>query len=61
MLTRLAAEPDVTSKVKGYQVPAQYAIVLSAHSAGGSAATEALAKGRTGHLGGLIIFDALVG
>ena len=59
ILTRLAAEPDVTAKVKKYKVPASYTIVLSAHSAGGAAATEALAAKRTRHLGGLILFDAL--
>ncbi|HET6948977.1 MAG TPA: hypothetical protein VFI47_01275, partial [Acidimicrobiales bacterium] len=61
VLTRLASEPEVTSAVKKYKVPASYTIVLSAHSAGGAATAAALKAKRTGHLGGLILFDALWG
>jgi hypothetical protein len=40
-------------------VPKSYEIMLSAHSGGGFTVTSALDAGRTGHLGGVILFDAL--
>ena len=42
-------------------MPTDYTILLSAHSAGGAAVASALTARKTGHLGGLILFDALWG
>ena len=39
--------------------PKSYEIMLSAHSGGGFTVTSALDAGRTGHVGGVILFDAL--
>ena len=62
VLTRLASESEVKKVVKKYTAaPTSYTIVLSAHSAGGSALTSALSGKRTSHVGGLILFDALWG
>jgi hypothetical protein len=43
------------------KVPTDYSILLSAHSGGGAAVASALSGKKTGHLGGLILFDALWG
>ena len=60
VLRRLATETAVTGLVKQYTgAPASYTIVVSAHSGGGSALAGALGAKRTGHVGGLILFDAL--
>ena len=55
LLPRLQKESIIAS------VPANYSILLSAHSAGGSSVASALAGKRTSHIGGLILFDALWG
>jgi hypothetical protein len=55
LLPRLKTEGVLTA------VPPNYSILLSAHSAGGAAVASALTAKKTGHLGGLILFDALWG
>ena len=60
VLRRLATETEVTSAVTKYKgAPASWTIVASAHSGGGAALAGALRAKRTGHVGGLILFDAL--
>jgi hypothetical protein len=60
VLQRLAKEAEVTAAVKKYtKAPANFTILLSAHSGGGATVADVLDDKRTGHLGGLMLFDAL--